>query len=77
MDQALGLSLWLGMAGLALGTAYLFLWRTRHVLDRSLQDAEVADVKLAPAALRREVRHSPGVKHEEVRRGSGALQKST
>ena len=48
MDQPLELTIWLGMAGIALVAAQVLLWRTRRVLIR--QDALVPDLRLAPRA---------------------------
>ena len=50
MDQSLELSIWLGMAVLALSAAYILLWRTRRVLSQSRQDALVQEVRLVPSA---------------------------
>jgi len=49
MDQPLELTIWLGMAGIALVAAQVLLWRTRRVLIR--QDALVPDLRLAPRAV--------------------------
>ena len=52
MDQGLELSIWLGMAGVALVSARILLWRTRRVLGRSRQDIRlpaVLDIRV-PAA---------------------------
>ena len=51
VDQSLELSIWLGMAVLALSAAYILLWRTRRVLSQSRQDALVQEVSLAPPAV--------------------------
>jgi hypothetical protein len=51
MDQSLELSVWLGVAGLAISSANILLWRTRHVLNRSRQDPAMQEVRAAPAAL--------------------------
>ena len=50
MDQGFELSIWLGIAVLALSAAYILLWRTRRVLSRHQQDAPVRKVGLAPPA---------------------------
>ena len=51
VDLSLELSIWLGMAVLALSAAYILLWRTRRVLSQSRQDALVQEVRLAPPAV--------------------------
>ena len=57
MHLSLELSVWLGIAGLALVAAQFLLWRTRRVLNRSRQDAPVPGVKLVPSGF--EVRFVP------------------
>ena len=51
VDQRWELGVWLGMAGLALGSAHILLWRQRRVLARSQQDARVQEVRLMPSAV--------------------------
>jgi hypothetical protein len=43
----LEIGVWLGIAGLALSSAHLLLWRTRRVLNRSQQNACVSEVPFA------------------------------
>jgi hypothetical protein len=57
MDPQLGLTIWLGMAGITLVAAQIFLWRTRRVLSR--QDPPVLDIRLAPCAVVKEARLAP------------------
>ena len=51
VDQNLELGIWLGMAVLALSSAYILLWRTRRVLAQSRQAALVQEVRLIQPAL--------------------------
>jgi len=57
MDQPLELTIWLGMAGIALVASQVLLWRTRRVLIR--QDALVPDLRLAPRAVVEEASRAP------------------
>lgn len=50
MDMSVELMVWLGMAGLALSSACILLWRTRRVLSHSQQNALVQEVRLVPSA---------------------------
>jgi hypothetical protein len=59
MDQTLALGGWLGMAGLALVSAHVLLWRQRRILSRTHQDAVVLDISLAPSDVVQEVRSAP------------------
>ena len=59
MDQTLALGVWLGMAGLALVSAQVLLWRQRRILSRTHQDAAVLDLSLAPSAVVQEVKPAP------------------
>ena len=51
MDQSSILSVWLGLAVLALVSAQALLWRTHHILRKVRQDALVQQVRLAPVAV--------------------------
>jgi nitrate reductase gamma subunit len=51
MDQTLELSVWLGIAGVALVCARILLWRTRRILSRSRHEARVPEVRHAPASV--------------------------
>jgi hypothetical protein len=51
MDQGLELSVWIGIAGLALVWANLHLWHTGRVLNRPSQAASVPEVRPVPAAV--------------------------
>lgn len=51
MNQGLELSVWLGIAGLALVWANLHLSHTRHVLNRPRQAAGSPQVKVVPATV--------------------------
>ena len=57
MDQQLGLTVWLGVAGIALVASQISLWRTRRVLSR--QAALVRDVRLTPCAVVKEATLAP------------------
>jgi len=50
VEMTLELGLWLGMAGLALSSAGILLWRTRRSLSPSRQTALVPEVRLVPSA---------------------------
>jgi hypothetical protein len=52
MDQGLELSVWIGIAGLALVWANVYLWHTGRVLNRPSQAASVPEVRPVPAAVR-------------------------
>jgi len=45
VTKSLELSIWLGIAALALSSAYLLLWRTRHLLSKSRQDRLLAEAR--------------------------------
>ena len=49
--QTLELSVWLGMAVLALICAELSLWRVRRLLNRLHQGVHVSQGRLVPSAL--------------------------
>jgi hypothetical protein len=49
--QTVELSVWLGMAVLALIFAGLSLWRVRRLLNRLRQGVHVSQGRLAPSAL--------------------------
>lgn len=66
MDQGLELSLWLGMAALALGSARLLLWHTRHVLNRSQQDAPLPAAVGVPTAMGEQAAGASMAGHQEV-----------
>jgi hypothetical protein len=51
MNQGLELSVWLGIAGLALVWANLHLWHTRRVLNGPRQTAGVPEDKVVPATV--------------------------
>jgi hypothetical protein len=51
MDQGVELSVWIGIAGLALVWANVHLWHTGRVLNRPRQGTHVPEVRLAPAAV--------------------------
>ena len=51
VTQSLELHVWLGLAVLAVVTAQLLLWRTRHILQKVKQEALVQDAALAPVAV--------------------------
>ena len=51
VDQRLELGVWLGIAGLALGSAHILLWRQRRVFARSQQDARVQELGLVQSAV--------------------------
>ena len=50
MTQSVELNVWLSLAILALVSAQILLWRTRHVLSNSRRDALMQEVRLAPVA---------------------------
>ena len=56
VSKSVELSIWLGIAALAILCAYLLLWRTRHILSKSRQDGlvvaatPVSSALLAPSA---------------------------
>ena len=76
MDQGLELSVWLGIAGLALGSAHILLWRTRRLLSRSGQDVRAPEVGLAPAAAKEQVRLAPAPVTQDVRLVPAAVNHS-
>ena len=51
VTQSLELNIWLGLAVLALVSAQVLLWRTRHILGKARQEALVQDAGLAPVAV--------------------------
>lgn len=57
MDQGLKLSYWLGIAGLALSSARILLWRTRRTLNQSRRDAPALEAGYLPNASQQDVRH--------------------
>ena len=57
MDHQWGLTIWLGMAAIALVAAQISLWRACSVLSR--QDTLVLDLRLAPCAVVKEARLVP------------------
>lgn len=50
MGQGLELYVWLGLAGSALGSAQVLLWRARRVLNQPRQDVDAPQDRLAPTA---------------------------
>ena len=50
MSKNVELSIWLGIAALALLGAYLLLWRTRRILSKSWPEPVVVEARLMPSA---------------------------
>jgi hypothetical protein len=50
MSKSVELSIWLGIAALALLGAYLLLWRTRRILSKSRPEPVVLEARLVPSA---------------------------
>jgi hypothetical protein len=51
VNQTIELCVWIGIAGLALIVANLILWHARRVLDKTLLDTTIPQVRLLPSTV--------------------------